>query len=65
MNNDPAKSAVHGFLQLGFFIGGGGLFLLFLQPPDSPEYVLSLCSTLMGAFLILGSIALLRFLNRP
>lgn len=62
--DEALRGAVRGFLQLGFFVGGGGLFMLFLQPPNSAEFVLSACSAMMGIFLIVGSVALLRWASR-
>ncbi len=62
--DDSSSGAIKGFLQLGFFIGGTGFVMLFFQPPNTPEFVLSLCSTMMGIFLVGGSIALLRWINR-
>jgi hypothetical protein len=62
--DEALRGAIRGFLQLGFFVGGGGLLMLFFQPPNSAEFVLSACSALMGIFLILGSVALLRWASR-
>jgi hypothetical protein len=55
-----SRDALQGFLRLGFFIGGCGLVMIFLQRPGTAEYVLSVCSTLMGAALILGVIVLIK-----
>ncbi|MDZ4770195.1 MAG: hypothetical protein SGJ24_13780 [Chloroflexota bacterium] len=49
-----------GFLRLGFFVGGCGLVMLLMQPPGSPEFVLSGCSALMGAVLIGGVVIVVR-----
>ncbi|GAB4555747.1 MAG: hypothetical protein OHK0023_27330 [Anaerolineae bacterium] len=43
---------LRGVLSLGFLIGGGGLVMVFLQPPNSAEFVLSLCSAMMGIVLV-------------
>lgn len=51
MNRDILK----GFAQIGFFVGGGGLILLFFEPRSSPEWVVSLCSSLIGGVLVLGA----------
>lgn len=56
-----SRDALQGFLRLGFFIGGCGLLMVFLQRPGTAEYVLSVCSTLIGGMLILGVILLIRF----
>jgi hypothetical protein len=50
VNND----ALRGFLGVGAFIGGGGLILMFLQPPNSAEFVLSACSAAMGIVVVAG-----------
>lgn len=54
-----AGDALRGFLQLGFFVGGCGFLMLFIQPPQSPEFVLSLCSTAMG-FVIVAAVVVLQ-----
>jgi hypothetical protein len=56
MNTD----ALRGFLQLGFFIGGCGLLMSFVQPRQSAEFVLSVCSAIMG----FGVLAVALFLAR-
>ena len=55
-----SRDALQGFLRLGFFIGGCGLLMIFFQQPGSAEYVLSVCSALIGAALIVGVIILIR-----
>lgn len=44
-------------------MGGGGLILLLLEPRNSPEWVISLCSVLIGAVLIVGAITVSRLLK--
>jgi hypothetical protein len=56
--------AIKGFARIGFFVGGGGLALLFLEPRSSPEWVLSLCSTILGGVLIIGAVIAVRLLKR-
>lgn len=51
---------LRGFLRLGAFIGGCGMLMLFVQPPNSPEWVLSFCSALLGGGLIVGVVLLTR-----
>jgi hypothetical protein len=46
------RNALQGLLAIGIFVGGGGLFLAFFQPQDSPEFVVSLCSVSIGLALI-------------
>jgi CHASE2 domain-containing sensor protein len=61
MNQD----ALRGFLQVAFFLGGCGLVSALLVPRESAEFVLSVCSALMG-FALLGLIlALARWLGPP
>jgi hypothetical protein len=52
-----------GFLQLGFFVGGGGFVLALFQPRDSAEFVLSVCSAAMGGFIVVGSLLITRLLK--
>ena len=52
-----------GFVRIGFFVGGGGLILLLLEPRNSPEWVISLCSVLIGAVLIVSAITVSRLLK--
>lgn len=54
---------VKGFLQLGFFVGGSGLVLALLQPRDSAEFVLSVCSAAMGGFIVAASLIITRLLK--
>ncbi|MCK6577848.1 MAG: hypothetical protein L6Q98_07060 [Anaerolineae bacterium] len=54
------RGALTGYLRLGFFIGGCGLLMAFVQPPGSAEFVLSVCSALIGGALIVGVAALAR-----
>jgi len=56
MNNDPLK----GFLQIGIFVGGGGILLAFMVPSDSPEFVASVCSGIIGMILVIGVVVLMR-----
>lgn len=55
---------VKGFLRLGFFVGGCGFVMIFMQPPKSAEWVLSVCSALLGAALIVGVMIVTR-IRRP
>jgi hypothetical protein len=58
------NETLRGLLAMGFFIGGTGLLLVFLQPAGSAEQVLSLCSAAMGGALVLGIILVRRFTRR-
>jgi hypothetical protein len=55
---------LRGFLRLGVFIGGCGIVMAFVQPPGSPEFILSVCSGAMGLALIGGVLTVARFLRR-
>jgi hypothetical protein len=54
------RNALQSLLAMGILVGGAGLFLAFLQPQDSPEFIISLCSGAIG----LTMICLVLFLNR-
>jgi hypothetical protein len=60
MNPPPDSDPLIAFLRLGFFIGGCGLLMAFVQPRPSAQFVLSVCSALMGGALILGVVILKR-----
>jgi hypothetical protein len=55
------RDVLKGFARIGFFVGGGGLILLFLEPPNSPQWVVSLCSSILGGVLIIGVVLLSRW----
>lgn len=55
-----AADALRGFLGLGFLVGGCGLIMALGQPPDSPQFVLSVCSAALGIALIIGVIVVAR-----
>ncbi len=59
MNQEVLK----GFARIGIFVGGGGLVLLLLEPRNSPEWVVSLCSALIGGALLAGAVILSRRLK--
>lgn len=63
MPGDDLQQALKAFLSIGVFIGGGGLVLLLLITPGTPEYVLSLCSTLIGAVIVAGVVIVYRAMN--
>ena len=58
---DP--EVLKGLARIGIFVGGSGLVLLFLEPRNSPEYIVSLCSALLGGFLLLGVVIINRWLR--
>ena len=45
------------------FIGGGGLVMLLAIAPGTPEYVLSLCSALIGGIIVAGVVIIYRMMN--
>lgn len=51
-----------GFARIGIFVGLGGLVLVLVEPRNSPEYVVSLCSSLIGGVLLLCVIILRRLM---
>ncbi|MDX1995226.1 MAG: hypothetical protein SF029_22780 [bacterium] len=51
---------LHAFFRFGVFIFVCSLVLVFLQPPGSAEYVVSVCSTLIGAVMLLLVLVILR-----
>ncbi len=59
MNRDVLKA----FARIGLFVGVGGLLLLLVEPRNSPEWIVSLCSALVGGALILVVVAVGRFLK--
>jgi hypothetical protein len=56
----PRLDALRGFLRFGMFIGLCGFLLMLTEPRHSPEFVLSLCSALMGGALMLGVAIMMR-----
>lgn len=52
---------LRGFLQIGFFVGGGGFLLALAHPPDSAEFVVSILSGIIGLTLIIGVVILSYF----
>jgi hypothetical protein len=57
------KGFLKGFVSIGIFVGGGGLLLMLLEPRNSPEWVISLCSFLIGAVLIGSALAINRWIK--
>lgn len=55
---------IRAFLRLGIFVGGCGLVMSFMQPPNSAEFVLSVCSATLGGGLVLAAIGVQRWFNR-
>lgn len=57
------RELLRGFLQIGVFVGGGGFLLAFFTPRDSAEYVVSVCSGVIGTLLILAVVGLSRLMR--
>ena len=57
------RDILKGYARIGIFIGGSGLILLFLEPRNSPEFVVSLCSSIVGGVLLLGVMLLGRWMR--
>lgn len=53
-----------GFFRIGVFVGGCGFIMIFFQPRNSPEFVVSICSAMIGGFIMLGVALLMRFMRR-
>ena len=53
-----------GFLRIGVFVGGCAFVLIFLEPPGSAEFVLSVCSTLIGFALVLAVVVVKHYVKR-
>lgn len=62
MDNEGRK-ALQAFFHIGTFIGVTGLALALLQPTDSPEFVVSICSAVMGGLLMVGVAIVVRVLR--
>ena len=63
MPEDELHQALKAFLSIGIFIGGGGLVMLLAIAPGTPEYVLSLCSALIGGIIVAGVVIIYRMMN--
>ncbi len=57
------RNFLRGFLQIGFFVGGGGFLLAYLQPPDSPEFVISMLSGILGLALVVAVVVTSYFMK--
>ena len=53
-----------GFLRIGVLVGGCGLVLAVTQPPGTAEFVLSVCSALIGLALVISALLVSRWLRR-
>lgn len=64
MPDDGLSESLKGFLRIGVFVGGGGIVLALFQPRGSPEFVLSVCSGIIGLLIVVGVVAVHRFFSR-
>ena len=55
MAKDQRSQLLQGFFRIGAFVGLTGLILVFLQPRESPEFVVSVCSAAIGGALMLAA----------
>ncbi len=58
--DDQRREALQAFFRIGIFIGVTGLVLALLHPADSPEFVVSVCSAMMGGLLMVGVAIMVR-----
>jgi hypothetical protein len=47
-----------GFARIGILVGGGGLIFMLAEPRSSPEFIVSVCSALIGGILLIGVVVL-------
>ena len=59
-----AREALQGFLRLGMWLGVCGLLMALVLPRNSGEFVLSVCSAVIGGVLIVGTSILIRWFAR-
>jgi hypothetical protein len=63
MDDDSFFGVLKGFLRIGIFIGGTGFVLALMQPRDSDEFVVSVCSGMIGLVMVIGVIVALRVMG--
>lgn len=61
---DSSFEILRGFFRIGAFIGVCGLLLALVEPVNSGEFVVSVCSALIGGTLMLSVAILVRFTRR-
>jgi hypothetical protein len=61
--DDSFFGVLKGFLRIGIFIGVTGFVLALMQPRDSDEFVVSVCSGMIGLIIITGVIIVLRVMG--
>lgn len=54
------REALEGFLRIGVFIAGAGICSALMLPRDSGEFVVSVCSSMIGLLLIAGVVVAFR-----
>ena len=57
------RNLLRGFLQIAIFIGGGGVLLALQVPQDSPEFIASVYSAVVG-FILLFAVILFHRMTR-
>ncbi len=58
------QNLYRGLLPIGMFISVCSIIMLFVQPPNSAEYVISFCSAIIGGLLIIAVLMVGQLLNR-
>lgn len=65
MPDDPFRAFVRVFLGFGLFIALCSGLMLFFQPRDSAEFVLSVCNLFIGLTLVLVVVIFIRVFRPP
>lgn len=58
-----AHDALRGFLAIGFFLLMTGACTALLLPPESGEFVVSVCGSMIGMVLIIGAVVMWRLVK--
>jgi hypothetical protein len=57
------RDALRGFLQIGIFVFAAGICSALAQPRESGEFVISICSSVIGLVFIVGIIVISRLMK--
>lgn len=63
MDDDSFFGVLKAFLRIGIFVGGAGFALALMNPRDSDEFIVSICSGIIGLVLVVGVIIVLRLMG--
>ncbi|PJF23143.1 MAG: hypothetical protein CUN56_02460 [Phototrophicales bacterium] len=58
-----ARESLRGFLQIAFFLVLAGICSALAVPKDSPEFVVSVCSSVIGILLLVAVVGFWRILK--